>query len=656
MWGVIDIQGNIITEFKYARLIPTETEYLIVKYTSESGQYGVIDYQGREYIEPKYNALLYLNSERFAFRKEHLWGICDRFGNVLHEAEYTYIRGFESGSIKVSTLESYSRKWKVEENIPSYIDNGINLCLLNDKGDIDFTEQKIGQYLIRHSGDLYSILSLSEKVLVDYNLLYVNFVTETAAIVKNTEGVFGFFINDTCVYFERCTHIEHLGNEMFKFSNFWGKFDFGGYSGPTTEYSYLDIKVVDNSHFIASKESQMGYYTYALFSIDGRQLTSHQFSTITYEANDRYAVVEDNIKGHINSQGQYIESSSVSITEDGLSVFVKREKYGLKDSNGSTLIPPNYSSIVYLVRNLLVVKKDYNVALYDIKGNPLTDFKYSSITCTEDGSIQATRNNNIGGLDDTGNEIPNVKHFNGGRLLSSFDSYSVVNEENEVIIPSGYSKIELLDNDGLFALWKGKKVAIGNCSNEKTEQIYESVRPIGNQLFVVGRTIPKKVRVRQTGYGHYGNPYTYYETDTIKEEKYGIIDMSLKTILPCKYCSISDFDEEKKVTVTNTKGEKKVMSLQYLSQKASHVFELTIGMEYEAKVKSFMPIGLIVKIQSESFIIHKKHLFKDKNDFKKGDLLIAKYLGNDKYDHPRWTTKALSNQIDDNTKMIIKNE
>jgi hypothetical protein len=414
LWEVIDIQGNIITEFKYARLIPTETEYLIVKYTNESGKYGVIDYQGREYIEPQYEALLYLNSERFAFRKERLWGICDRFGNVLHEAEYTYIRGFESGSIKVSTLESYSRKWKVEENIPSYIDNGINLCLLNDKGDIDFTEQKIGQYLIRHSGDLYSILSLSEKVLVDYNLLYVNFVTETAAIVKNTEGVLGFFINDTCVYFERCTHIEHLGNEMFKFSNFWGKFDFGGYSGPTTEYSYLDIKVVDNSHFIASKESQMGYYTYkkyALFSIDGRQLTSHQFSTITYEANDRYAVVEDNIKGHINSQGQYIESSSVSITEDGLSVFVKREKYGLKDSNGSTLIPPNYSSIVYLVRNLLVVKKDYNVALYDIKGNPLTDFKYSSITCTEDGSIQATRNNNIGGLDDTGNEIPNVKHM-----------------------------------------------------------------------------------------------------------------------------------------------------------------------------------------------------------------------------------------------------
>ena len=658
LWGVIDIQGNIVSEFKYARLIPTETEFLIVKYTSESGLYGVIDYQGREYIEPQYEALLYLNSERFAFRKEHLWGICDRLGNVLHEAEYTYIRGFESGSIKVSTLESYSRKWKVEENIPSYSDNAMNLCLLNDKGDIAYTEQNNGHYLVRHSGDLYSILSLSEKVLVDYNLLYVNFVTETNAIIKNTEGVFGFFIDEKCKFFEGCTYIEHLGKETFKFTNY-GSFSFGGYDGPTSDW-YLDIKIIDNNHFVALKQLETGYYSYskkyALFSIDGRQITSHQFSSITYEANDRYAVVEDNIKGHINSQGQYIESSSVPITEDGLSVFVKREKYGLKDSNGNTLIPPNYSSIVYLVRNLLVVKKDYNVALYDIKGNPLTDFKYSSITCTEDGSIQATRNNNIGGLDDIGNEIPYVKHFNGGSLLSSFESYSVVNEEKEVLIPSGYAKIELLDNDGLFALWKGGKVAIGNCSNEKTEFIYESVRPIGNQLFVVGRTIPQKVRVRQTGYGHYGNPYTYYTTNTIKEKKYGIIDKSLRTIIPCKYSSISDFDEEGKLAATNTKGEKKVLSLKNLSQKASHVFELTIGMEYEAKVKSFMGIGLIVKIQGESFIIHKKHLFKDKNNFKKGDLFIAKYLGNDKYDHPRWTTKALSNQIDDNTNMIIKNE
>ena len=655
LYGVINILGNIVTEFKYARLIPTETEYLIVKYTSESEQYGLIDYQGREYIEPQYEALIYLNSERFAFRKDNLWGICDRMGNILHDAEYTYIRGAESGGLRASTLDSYLTKWKVEDNTPSYYDDNVMLCLLKDNGEIAYTERDLGNYHLRHSGDLYSILSINDKVLVDYNIVSVHFVTETVAIIKNVNGYFGFFVDDNCVYFENCTNIEHLGDSTFKFCRY-GRFAIGGYEGPTSDYIYHDIKTIDSSHFVASRELSLGNYSYginyALFSTDGRQITSHLFSSITYEENDRYAVIEDNIKGHINSDGKYIESSSVPINEDGISIFELRAKFGLKDSSGNTILKPEYSSIDYLVRNLLVVKKGYLVALFDIKGSPLTEFKYSSIACTEDGSIQAICNNNIGRIDDTGNEIPDAKHFNGGYLLSSFGTYSVINEDKEVIIPYGYSKIELLDNDGIFALWKGNKVAIGNCSNEKTEHIYESVRPIGNQLYAVSRTIPKKIRVRKMGYSRWRNPYTYYDTDIINEEKYGIIDRSLQTIIPCKYSSISDCDEEENVTLTNTKGEKKIMSLQYLIKKASHVFELTVGMEYEAKVKSFMAIGLIVKIQGGSYIIHKKHLFKNKNDFNKGELIIAKFLGYDNNSYPIWSTKVSSKKNEDNNDSV----
>lgn len=159
LWGVIDFHGNVVTEFKYAKLIPTESEYLIAKYSNDSLNYGVVDYQGREFIEPQYESLIYLNSECFAFRKDNLWGICDRMGNAIHDAEYTYIRGIESGGLRASTLDSYLTKWKIQDNIPSYYDDNVKLCLLNDKGEISFTEQKIGQYHIRHSGDLYSILS-----------------------------------------------------------------------------------------------------------------------------------------------------------------------------------------------------------------------------------------------------------------------------------------------------------------------------------------------------------------------------------------------------------------------------------------------------------------------------------------------------------------
>lgn len=942
LWGVIDLHGNVVTEFKYAKLIPTESEYLIAKYSNDSLNYGVVDYQGREFIEPQYESLIYLNSERFAFRKDNLWGICDRMGNAIHDAEYTYIRGIESGGLRASTLHSYLTKWKIQDNIPSYYDDNVKLCLLNDKGEISFTEQKIGQYHIRHSGDLYSILSSDNKELINYSLSYVAFLSESTAIIKNTEGDSGFFIDEKCILIAGCKHIELLSEDLFKFENNDGIFALGDYSGPISDFDYCDIKAIDTCHFIASPKHRWGNYPsgehviidksgkpissyfssigdfidgyanaiyqgrkgvidvagnmqektvmdyedytlcekfetyyfrnkddevvsemfqkvvhligmffivmrqgevnvrlfslemnkfsdnsysnithlvgnlfvaqtpepaytysysgsnnvyhlykgieklysyfssvtlldngyialeqssavrynnvqkkwilakpdgtilndreydsipivnensfrvyiagnegsidldgnpivekiacendyvithcfavygledpegnvilsleehissivitedsvlivcrndkYALYSINGDQITEHKFSAITYETNNCYAVVEGKVKGHIDSLGNYIESSAESITDDGITIFVIMEKYGLRYTNGEIIIPAEYTSIKFLKEKLLAVRKGPQVALFDTEGKALTEFKYSDVSCREDGSIQATRNKTIGGLDDQGKEIADILHFNGGYLKSSFGDYSIMSDAEEIIVPVGFSNIELLDNDGIFALWKGTKVAICNTSKDKTEAIYESAKSIGNGFIVVSRTISKKTRIRHTGYGYRGNPYTYYSTNIVKEKKYGIIDYQLRTIIPCKYASISDFDTEQNLTATNANGEKKTISLQNLKKKASHTLELSIGMEYEAKVQSFMAIGLIVKHHGNSFIIHRKHLFKEKKNFKKGELLIAKFEGYDQNGHPIWTTKASSKKSEDNSDTINKEE
>ena len=869
LWGVIDLHGNVVTEFKYAKLIPTESEYLIAKYSNDSLNYGVVDYQGREFIEPQYESLIYLNSERFAFRKDNLWGICDRMGNAIHDAEYTYIRGIESGGLRASTLDSYLTKWTVQDNIPSYHDDNVKLCLLNDKGEISFTEQKIGQYHIRHSGDLYSILSSDNKELVNYSLSYVAFLSESTAIIKNTEGDSGFFIDEKCILIAGCKHIELLSEDLFKFENNDGIFALGDYSGPISDFDYCDIKAIDTCHFIASPKHRWGNYPsgehviidksgkpissyfssigdfidgyanaiyqgrkgvidvagnmqektvmnyedytlcekfetyyfrnkdaevvsemfqkvdhligmffivmrqgevnvrlfslemnkfsdnsysnithlvgnlfvaqtpkpaysysgsnniyhlykgieklysyfssvtlldngyialeqssavrynnvqkkwilakpdgtilndreydsipivnensfrvyiagnegsidldgnpivekiasendyvithcfadygledpegnvilsldehissivitedsvlivcrndkYALYSINGDQITEHKFSTITYETNNCYAVVEGKVKGHIDSLGNYIESSAESITDDGITIFVIMEKYGLRYTNGEIIIPAEYTSIKFLKEKLLAVRKGSQVALFDTEGKALTEFKYSDVSCREDGSIQATRNKTLGGLDDQGKEIADILHFNGGYLKSSFGENSVVNDAEEIIVPVGYSKIELLDNDGIFALWKGTKVAIRNISKGKTEEIYESLKAIGNGFIVVSRNISKKVRKRHTGYGYRGNPYTYYSTNVVNEKKFGIIDYQLRTIIPCKYASISDFDDEQNLTATNANGEKKTISLQNLKKKASHISELSIGMNMKLKYR-----------------------------------------------------------------------
>lgn len=694
LWGVIDLQGNAVTEFKYATLIPTESEYLIVKYEAESATYGMIDYQGREYIEPQYEALIYLTPERFAFRNNILWGICDRMGNIVHEASFTYVRGSLSGSIMASTLESYSSKWKVENNIPSYNDNNVRLCLINDNGEIVYTEKTIGQYHIRHSGELYSILSSNSEELVSYCLSYVLFVSETTAIIKDTDGKPGLFVNGDCEYFDGCNEIEHLYEGIFKFTYYYGNVRlYSLETKETSENNFIDVThlvgemlvvktqgasydysnsyknvyqlfkgidrlssecfssvvLLDNG-YIALQKYGSGYYakpTWKLANKDGVYLNNREYDSII-EANEiLFKVSINGFEGLVDLNGNVIIEKNYC--DNGLVLTRCFADRGLEDADGSVILSldEHFSSIEFLEGALLKVCKQNKYALFSIKGETLTDFKYTDISCKGDGSIQATRNNGVGGLDVNGNEIADVKTFSGGYLRSSYGDYSVFNDADEIIIPTGYSKIEILDNAGILALWKGTKVAIGNIAKEKTELVYESVRPIDNGFYVVSRTISKKIRVRHTGYGYRGNPYTYYTSENKKEKKYGIIDRTLRIVIPCKYSSISDFDDKQNLTTTNANGEKKTLSLQNLKKKASHIIELTKGTEYDVKVQTFMPIGLVVKIQGESYIIHRKHLFKDKKDFKKGESFIAEFVGNDQNGHPIWKTKATPQIIED---------
>lgn len=685
LWGVIDLQGNVVTEFKYATLIPTESEYLIAQYEKESATYGMIDYQGREFIEPQYEALIYLTPERFAFRKNLLWGICDRMGNIIHEESFTCVRRTASGSIMASTLESYFTKWKVENNVPSYNDN-VMLCSVNDDGEIVYTEKNIGQYHVRHSGNLYSILSSNSEGFVSYSLSDVLFVSETVAIVKNTDGESGLFVNGEYEYFDGCEEIEYLYGEIFKLTFYDGNIKlYSSEVKKTSENSFMDIThIVDemlvvkiqgascdysNSYknvyqlykgidrlssecfssvvlldngYIALQKYGIGYNvkpTWKLANKDCTYLSDREYDSIIEANEELFKVSIDGSEGIVDLNGNAIVEKNYC--DNGLILTRCFADRGLEDADGTVILSldEHFSSIEFLGDTLLKVCKQDKYALFSIKGETLTDFKYTDILCREDGTIQATRNNSVGCLDVNGNEIADVKTFAGGYLKSSYGDYSVFNDVDEIIIPTGYSKIEILDNDGILALWKGNKVAIGNIANEKTELVYESVRSIGNGFYVVSRTISKKIRVRHTGYGYRGNSYTYYTSDNKKEKKYGIIDGILRIVITCKYSSISDFDDEQNLTTTNTNGEKKTISLQKLKKKASHVLELSVGTEYDAKVQYFMPIGLIIKIQGKSFVVHKKYLFKEKKVFKKGESFIAKYLGKDENGYPIWETK-----------------
>ena len=821
LWGVIDLQGKVITDFKFDLLIPTNSEYLISR-NDNSNLFGLLDYQGREFITPKYKRLIYLNSERFAFFDGSLWGICDRFGTIVRDAEYTYIQGTKIGTIKASRTEYHTNKWSLENYIPVYPDENEKLCLLDDKGEISYTEQIKGNYIVRRSGDLFSIYSLSNELLVDYCLLSVSFVTDTLAIVKNIEEKCGFYYNDQCYYIENCIRINHLLNDIYTFEDKSNQLAIGNHLGPISEYIYNSINIIDSSHFKVSKVykyynwSSEKYYRYYIINGLGEVLST-EFTSIGTFQNGIAEATYNGRKGIINSQGKmqekivasygkysvcekferlyfknfaneivseecqtieplcqsffsikscsnnyvrifsleeclpsdkYFESikllkdklfvvrdlleyknpyrlykgispfinesfSTVKLLENGYIAFQKRidssytakyiwkivntegdsltnreidsittvtsdsfevviegnngkidlngndikEKsefhedliltkcfgyYGLEDKKGNILLSldQKFADIVLLNNSYLKVCKDSKYALFSISGKRITNNKYSEISIHDDGDIYAMRNNHTGRLSMDGKEIPELEVFDGGYLRSCFGEYSILDESKEKIIFAGYSKIELLDNEGVFAIWKDDMIALGNKHKEITDFDYKSVKAIGSGLFVVSKTITKNKRIRNTGYSHWGNPYTYYTSHRISEEKYGIIDKNLKTIIPCKYKSISGFVSNDKLEVKENNGTNKIFSLTTLNQKSTGTVDLITEVGYQAKVKGFMSIGLVVKINASTYIIHEKYLYKSKSKFTKGEIFIVKYLSNDKDGHPVWETSC----------------
>ena len=232
----------------YSDIIYSEIERLFITKDYISNLWGIIDLQGNIVTDFKYEGLNNLDINCYAFCKDGFWGICDRTGNVLHKAEYTYIRKSEFGELMASFNESYTKKW----NCSSKPNDKIKLCLLDDNGAIVYTEQNVGKYKIRHSGGLYSILDTKDKVIINYCLSYVRFVNDIYAIVKNTEGIIGIFAEEKCSYFKDCKNIKYLVDSFFKFENEDRICALGNYEGPIGFFAYCDMKAIDKCHFVAS--------------------------------------------------------------------------------------------------------------------------------------------------------------------------------------------------------------------------------------------------------------------------------------------------------------------------------------------------------------------------------------------------------------------
>lgn len=827
LWGIIDTSENQIVPFKYDDLIPTKSQLVITK--KKADYYGIVDYFGQEKCSPKFALLIYLNKGLFAFKENQLWGICNEKGEVLHKPEYTYVKVDSSEKIKAATIASYSNKWTVfvDDCTPSY-NQEVKLCELDTNGDIDYTETVHGEYIVRQSSELYSVLSRDCAEIFGYELDSIKVVDEKIVIFTDVLGRCGIINDGSGKIFEGCKEITRLIEGVYSFRSSTGHVAIGNVYGPTSEFSFECIIPIDNSHFVATIKNGYGYYAayrYSVIDNTGKQI-SQTYNSIGDFKDGRAEVQQGDRKGFINEQGELLElaieeygtfslynklgnlyfkngkgdkvseeyekiecligtyfkvkkwnenhfvlydlseqkvseNKYVNITyvkenmfvvdtqvtirstygygdtqmtaknvlrefnpvfennfrdiklldngyfvlqeyneygqgaswrianldgelvtdrkfdkflkalPNGFEVMVDGkvgvvdlagnevieksvfdathtllksfESFGLEDNEGDAVLSleEHLSSIEKIDESFLKVKKENLYALFTIKGEQLTEFVYESIDYDEGSCFQVVRGGIKGQVDKEGNEIAHLEPFNGGFVRSAFGEYAVIDESKNVLISGLYNNIEILDNNGVFALWQQDKVKLANSSKTIMEESFDSAKSAGHSFFIVSKVVDKAIREKKTGYGYRGNPYTYYKTRIVSERRFGIVDSALRLVMPCKYTSISEFNSEDNITITNRKNKVKAISLKTIQQKSHCVKELSIGTEYTAKVATFHHIGLIIKIGNSSMMIHKKYLYKNQREFSKGETFAVKFLGKDRLGYPMWETEKI---------------
>lgn len=256
------------------------------------------------------------------FSENELWGVADRFGNIILEPEYSYI-GLPNEEI--------------EEGIPEWYPNNMGLFMIctgqerekcglaNKKGEIVF--EPVAEY-----GFNFSDNGLS-RVVIDGKAGYIN--TKGKIVIEpeyywadmfNSEGLAKVWFED-----DSYAYIDETGRTL----------------DPETveakgifEFTYRGIS-------FGTKDGITG-----LFDSTGKCLFDSQGSypnVFPRDGNDVYIFMHENkstildIKGNVISEYPFIVEHYFS--KENTLIFLEDEKYGVMDADGNRLIEPEYDCI-----------------------------------------------------------------------------------------------------------------------------------------------------------------------------------------------------------------------------------------------------------------------------------------------------------------------
>lgn len=290
----------------------------------------------------------------------------------------------------------------------------------------------------------------------------------------------------------------------YKKNNAYGLIDFEGKQLTKDEYDSIENLQSTEGKFLVSKNNKFG-----VINLNGAILVKMEYDQIAtdeyYSEKSKYIeagfIVSNTTNegyryGYINYEGKKFFNTEYNEivrakNEDVYLIASKDGKYGFYKEN-KKLINPEYQSIVYTENGALILEKNKQYGIANLKGEIKVETKYSQI---EENGIylyaQNSRENDI--YDSEGNMIDmnfsksvfkteNEEYRITTLINNDITYYGIENKQGKTLVDNNYSYIEYAYGDYFIVEDKKEKYGVINANGKIVLDIkYDLIQKIRNK-------------------------------------------------------------------------------------------------------------------------------------------------------------------------------
>ena len=429
-YGVMDREGNILTEAKYVKIeIPNPEKDIFVCYESE--EKGIVLNSKKEVLFEGYDniqaiklkniaSLLCYEKNALKYEKDGLYGLIDFNGKVIVKNEYKSIENLQGveGKFVVSKdgkqgVVNYNGRMLVEPKYDRIASDGYY------NNDTKYIKSGFIVSNTTENGYRYGYINYSgEKTLdVEYNDIIRIIDKEDIYLIASKNGQYGLYQG---------------GKEVIK-------------------PEYQSISYADNGAIIVEKNKQ-----YGVANINGEIKSGIKYDDI--EENGIYLYAQNARENNVyDANGNKVEINfNKTIYETNneqykITTLVNNDVlyYGIEDKDGKTLVDAGYKYIEYMYKNYFLAEDEKGkYGVISASGKKEIDFKYDLVQKLKDKNIIQASSTNSKTVDFFSNDLKKILSMNSAKVDNKNNYIRVYNDDKQEFFDIDGNKIE--ENSGII--------------------------------------------------------------------------------------------------------------------------------------------------------------------------------------------------------------